>query len=150
MFKIICSLPLFGHSCSIGTVTGIPLSIIVDLFINGRVSPFLVYFGMALIAIGFIGFCISEIVAARKESTVEKQFAHHEAIPTRHSVNSAHRDFWPSIFIHQSSVSKSSHLKPHPTSPTLLPADCKEEESQPLLDTHPRRKWKDSVIKYML
>ena len=72
-------------SLSIGTVTAMPLSIFVDLVINGQVLLFLIYLGMALIAIGFIGFCISEFVAARNESAVEQQFAHHESFLTMHT-----------------------------------------------------------------
>ena len=136
---------------SVGTVTAMPVSIVVDFLINGRVSPFLVYLGMAFIAIGFIGFCISEFVAARKESAMEQRLAHHEAFLARHAVSSAHCDTWPDAGIHvdQATASGSSYIKPHPPSPTLLPTNYKEDESQPLLEMPARRKWKDSVIKYM-
>ena len=77
---------------TVGMVTGMPFSIIVDLVINGLVSPFLVYLSMALVAIGFIGFCLSDFVAAREENTSDKQFAHHEAFLTMHAVDSANHD----------------------------------------------------------
>ena len=56
---------------SVGVVTAIPLSVAVDFVINRKTADFVVYLGMGLIAIGFAGFCISEFIAARKESKEE-------------------------------------------------------------------------------
>ena len=69
-----------------------PLSVVVDLFFNSQVSPFLVYLGMALIAIGFMGFCVTEFVAVRKESVMEQLFLRCEAFLTRHLADSSCRD----------------------------------------------------------
>lgn len=63
---------------SIGTVTATPVSIIVDFLIHRKSALFLVYIGMGLIAVGFIGFSVSEFIQLRnevKEETDQVYFA---------------------------------------------------------------------------
>ena len=134
---------------TVGMVTVMPFSIVADMVINGRVSPFLVCLSMALIAIGFIGFCLSDFVAAREETTSDKQFAHQEAFLTRHAVDSAHHDLWLNILIGQSTVLENWYLKLHPALLTLLPTICEEGECQPSLDIPPSGNWNGSIIKYI-
>ena len=63
------TLILFPYS--VGVVTAIPLSVVVDFVIHRKTAYFLVYVGMGFIALGFAGFCVSEFIAARKESKEE-------------------------------------------------------------------------------
>lgn len=72
-FNVKCYLPSLSLSFSrIGTVTAIPISIIVDYIINRKVSNILVYIGMLLIGVGFVKFCISEVVHLRQKSKRKK------------------------------------------------------------------------------
>ena len=58
---------IYCNCCSVGVVTAIPLSVLVDFIIHKKTSGYQVYIGMLLIVIGFIGFCVSEIVASKRE-----------------------------------------------------------------------------------
>lgn len=60
---------------SVGTVTAIPASIIVDFIRHKKGAMPLVYIGMCMILIGFIGFVISEFVHIRRERKKEGEKA---------------------------------------------------------------------------
>lgn len=50
----------------------IPVSILVDFLIHHTSAKFLVYIGMAMIGIAFLGFCFSEFVAIKRKSKEEE------------------------------------------------------------------------------
>ena len=54
-----------------GTITAVPVSIIVDFIVHDKTAVYKVYVGMALIVIGFLGFCISEFIHVRREAREE-------------------------------------------------------------------------------
>ena len=123
-----------------------PLSIIVDLFINRRRSTFLVYLGMALIAVSFIGFCVSEFVAVKRERTFKKLDSQQqeEVLVTSYASTAAVSvasgdDNGPSRrnFVGQATSSQCSYLGPHQSPSSVLPINCNGEESQLLFDHTP-------------
>ena len=85
LLSLSLSLSLFSLSLSlslsrIGTVTAIPLSIMVDYIIKRTTSSVFVYIGMVLIGIGFIGFCTSEFLHIRQESATQDTLSTDEVV----------------------------------------------------------------------
>ena len=56
-----------------GTIVALPVSIVVDFIVHDKTAVYKVYIGMVLIFLGFIGFCVSEFVHARREAAQEEQ-----------------------------------------------------------------------------
>ena len=56
------------HTHSVGTILAIPTSVVVDLIVQGYVLPWQAGIGIALIAVGFGGFILSEYVATKREA----------------------------------------------------------------------------------
>lgn len=50
----------------------IPVSIVLDFLLRHKTNVYVVYIGMVLIIIGFLGFCISEFMHARREAKDDK------------------------------------------------------------------------------
>ena len=64
---------IYNNSCvtftiSVGMITAMPVSIIVDFILHHTTAIYVVYIGMALIAAGFLGFCVSEFIHMQRES----------------------------------------------------------------------------------
>ncbi len=64
--------PLTLHTHSVGTITAIPASVIVDLIIHHFLPSWQAFVGIVLILTGFVGFVISEFREMRQEHVHKK------------------------------------------------------------------------------
>ena len=65
------------YTHSVGTILAIPTSVVVDLLVQRYVLPWQAGIGIALIAVGFGGFVLSEYVATRREAKHEVSWRIH-------------------------------------------------------------------------
>ena len=70
-------IPRYMYTHSVGTILAIPTSVVVDLLVQRYVLPWQAGIGIALIAVGFGGFVLSEYVATRREAKHEVSWRTH-------------------------------------------------------------------------
>ena len=65
---------------SVGLVTAIPVSIVVDFILHHTTAVYVVYIGMVFVVTGFLGFCVSELVHMQREARQDVEEPEEERI----------------------------------------------------------------------